>query len=85
MAVVSNNWRTLLMFIHHIRFILSFKVYRAKSCVQIILNCDEENMFLMNRFFSVVMYWVAWLSAFDLEPALVELLHKDFSESLVNV
>ena len=38
-----------------------WKIYHTKSCVQIILNCDEENMFLMERLFSVVMYWVALL------------------------
>ena len=73
------------MYIHRIKFILSFKdrQYRAKSCVQIILNCDEENMFLIKRLFSVVMYWVALLSVFDLEPVFIKLLH--FSQDLVNV
>ena len=27
------------------------KIYRAKSCVQLTLNCDEENMFLMERWY----------------------------------
>ena len=55
------------------------KIYRAKSCVQILLNCDEENMFFMKRLFSVVIYCVALVSAFGLEPAFFELLHKNFS------
>ena len=76
-TVVNNNWKALLMFIHCIEFILSFNDLSCK------IMHDEENMFLMNRLFSVVMYWMALLSVFDLEPTFFELLH--FSQDLVNV
>ena len=37
----------------------------------------------MKGLFSVVMYLATLLSVFDLEPAVLELLHKDFLQSFV--
>ena len=50
LLIIEKHRRCLFIACHHL------KIYCTISCVQISLNCDEENMFFMKRLFSVAIF-----------------------------
>ena len=84
-TVVVINWKTSLMFIHRIEYMLSFKDLSYKIMCADIIKLWWRKYVLYEASFLSSHILDGFGQSLGLELAFFELLHKNFTYSLVNV